>query len=258
MQTPEVPAQHPVQPVTHAAVLQASTSTTPPHATPVPHPATSTPRLRIRVPPPQLAEQLPHAPHSDITQSAPVHAASLQLRASSVEGHPAPPLAACRVTVRLRVWLPPPHGSEHWLQSLHCATAQSTLHTEDLVCVSWVGHGVPPLAEGVMTALLRVCCVLPTTQADQAPHCEATQSTGVPVQACWLQATTSCKTGHALPPFSGATMTVLVRLFCPPPQSASQPVQSPQSLTTQLTSTAHAGRVSHDWCCTRAGQAAPP
>ena len=226
---PEVPAQHPVHmpSMGHGVSLQASTSTTPPHATPVPHPATSTPRLRIRVPPPQLAEQLPHAPHSDITQSAPVHAASLQLRASSVEGHPAPPLAACRVTVRLRVWLPPPHGSEHWLQSLHCATAQSTLHTEALVCVSWVGHGVPPLAEGVMTALLRVCCVLPTTQADQAPHCEATQSTGVPVQACWLHTRDSFSVGHSVPPLLAGTNTSRARVCAPPPQST---LQAPHSL----------------------------
>lgn len=82
-------------------------------------------------------------------------------------------------------------------------------------CVN-VGHGAPPLADGVVIVLVCVCVpVVPQVVALhglRAPHEETEQSIG---QGGALQLVLSLSVGHAVPPLADGVVMVRVLVFVP-------------------------------------------
>jgi hypothetical protein len=81
-------------------------------------------RVRVRCPVPQDWLQSLHAPQSPTTQGR-EQGVVLQSASSVKAGHPAPPLAAGVITVRVRVCLPPPQVAEQVEKSDQPLTTQS-------------------------------------------------------------------------------------------------------------------------------------
>src|SRR3954465_5542581 len=95
-----------------------------------------------------------------------------------------PPFAAGVVTVRLRVWVPPPHVAEQVDQSLQALTAQSTGIGHAWVLHAWLsisaGQAMPPFAAGAVPVRLRDWVPPPhvAEQADQSLQALTMQSAG--------------------------------------------------------------------------------
>jgi hypothetical protein len=111
----------------HGSVLQARDSSSAGHAAPPLAAAVTMLRVRTWVPPPQGSEQGPQADQSLTTQST-GHGSVLQERDSLSTGQAAPPLAAATTMLRVRIWVPPPQGSEQGPQSDQSETTQLTGH----------------------------------------------------------------------------------------------------------------------------------
>jgi hypothetical protein len=83
-------------------------------------------RVRIRVPPPHIRLHSLHSLQALTSQSTGMGQGSLlQARVSMSSGQAMPPLPGCWRTVRLRVWVPPPHVLLHSLQLPQSLTRQS-------------------------------------------------------------------------------------------------------------------------------------
>lgn len=123
------------------STLQASLTFRAPQALPPCLGCRLTPRMRVRVPEPQVLSQGVHELHVCSTQST-GQACGLHNSVSEfVEGHDTPPCAAARSVVRARVRVPPPHVVLHSSQepqsdilqstgqccALHCFVSVSTL-----------------------------------------------------------------------------------------------------------------------------------
>ena len=87
-------------------------------------------RCRMRMPPPQLTEQLVQSPNEVTTQSMGqtwgIHTCS-----AVSAPHALPPSCTAVATVRLLVCTPAPHVFEHALHADHCDSTQSTGHASD-------------------------------------------------------------------------------------------------------------------------------
>ncbi len=87
------------------------------HAAPEPDGVTLTERVRVREPPPQLALQEPHTPHSDTWQSTFVltdeQLCVLHDSVSTISPQLAPPPVGCWVTTFWRARTPEPHDRVH-------------------------------------------------------------------------------------------------------------------------------------------------
>jgi hypothetical protein len=112
---------------------------------------TDAPRVRTRVPPPQVLEHVDHGPHAATTQSTAHGRSRCEHAATSRRsgGHAPPLCAGATATDRARALVPlPPHVREHAVQFDQGVTAQSTGHG----CVAhgrvWFsgGHALPPNA----------------------------------------------------------------------------------------------------------------
>ena len=84
------------------------------------------------------------------------------------------PLRAAGLTiVLLRDWNPPLHGCEHFENSVHALTTQSTFGGHDLSCVHdltsfVIAHGCPPLQGFLRTSRRRVCEPAPQVDEQEA------------------------------------------------------------------------------------------
>jgi hypothetical protein len=219
-------------------------------------------RVRVWVPPPQVAEQVDQSLQGLTAQSTGIgHAWVLHVWVSVSAGQAIPPLAGWVVTVRVRVCIPPPQAAEQADQSLQGLTAQSTGTTHAWVLQSWLsvraGQAIPPLAAGVTT--VRVRCWVPPPQVFeqvvQALQALTTQSTGAG-QAWVLHGCITLSAGQAIPPLAAGVTTARVRAWVPPPQVLLQVDQSVHGPTTQSTGTTHAW-VLQSWLSVRAGHAFP-
>jgi hypothetical protein len=173
-----------------------------------------------------------------------------------------PPFDAGVVTVRLRVWVPPPHIAEQVDQSLQALTAQLTGVGHAWVLQGWLslraGQARPPPDGWVTTVRVWVWVPPPqdSLQVDQSLQALTAQST-LTTQAWVLQSWLSLRAGQARPPFDAGVTTVRVRCWVPPPHVFEQTDQSLQALTAQSTGGGHAWLL-HGCISARAGQAAPP
>ena len=142
-------------------MLQSSVSSSDPHTLPPCAVFVVMPRLRVRMPAPQVTEQGPNGPHWVMTQSM-GHAASLQRRVSVRCAHAAPPAETGTRVERVRACVPAPHDKVHALHVLQLDSAQSRGHAcvLQLRCWAW-GHCVPPKLDGVMTVTSRFCQPVP-------------------------------------------------------------------------------------------------
>jgi hypothetical protein len=173
-----------------------------------------------------------------------------------------PPFEAGVVTVRVCVWVPPPHIAEQADQSLQALTMQLTGVGHAWVLQAWLslkaGQAVPPPEGWVTTVRVRVWVPPPqvSLQVDQSLQALTAQLTGT-THAWVLQSWLSVRAGQAMPPFDAGVTTVRVRCWVPPPQVFEQTDQSLQALTAQSTGGGHAW-VLQACMSLRAGQAAPP
>ena len=99
------------------------------HGVPPCSAAVVTVRLRACVPPPHVTEHASNAPHT-LSTHATGHGCALHACASTSDAHAAslPPYAAAVVTLRVRVWLPPPQSTLHAPNGPQTDVAQSTGH----------------------------------------------------------------------------------------------------------------------------------
>lgn len=226
----------------HACSLQAWVSLIGPwHSIPPFDAGVFTVRVRLCVPPPQVFEHVPNALQSFHSQSTGTgHACSLHAWLSLVgPSHSMPPPEAGVFTVRVRVWVPPPHVFEHVPNALQSFQTQSTGMGHACSLQAWLSlvgpsHALPPLDAGVFTVRVRVC-VPPPHIFEHVPNAVQsfqTQSTGG-VHAASLQALVSLSAGQAAPPLAGCVMMVRVRDWVPPPHSTEHPCHSPKALTLQ-------------------------
>jgi len=129
----------------HLSVLHAPTSV--PVAQPLPPnaDAMSMPRVRVRLPPPQLWLQAPQLAQAPITQSI-GHSVVLQVPLAESGGQRAPPKLAGIISKRMRVRVPPPHVALHVLHEPHDVASQSTGHGAVLhaAMLFTLPHGLPP------------------------------------------------------------------------------------------------------------------
>ena len=175
---------------------------------------------------------------------------------SSSRGHAAPPLALGTVTLRVRVWVPPPHSVEQDPQSVHEPTWQSTGHA--CVLQFWdsvnVGHAAPPFKGCVVTVRVRDCVPPPQSLSHvlHEDHDDTLQSTGQP---CVLHADVSVRAGHDVPPLAGWTVMMRVLVWMPPPHVLVHDEYGVHAPTSQLIG--H-GWVLHSELSARAGHGAPP
>ena len=139
----------------------------------------------------------------------------MQARASVSSWHGLPPCWTFSMTPRLREDDPPPHVSEHALQSFQLDMTQSVGHgceLHSLTCSRCL-HSLPPKAVGVTMERWRVRYPWPHVLV-QAPshgiHAESTQSTG---HMCVLHACVLSKVGHCLPPNATAVVMLRVRFW---------------------------------------------
>jgi hypothetical protein len=147
-------------------------------------------RVRVMVPPPHAAEQLPHPPHKPTWQltgqPCVLHAAF-----SRVAGQAVPPLSGGTVTNRVRVMVPPPHAAEQLPYALHKPTSQLTGHPM-----------IHKVAEGEKSQ----------HHKHRQPRTRTTNG-----EPCVLHDKASDVGGQAVPPFTGNTVTARVRVEVPPP-----------------------------------------
>ena len=118
-------------------------------------------RVRIRVPPPHIRLHSLHSPQGLTSQSTGMGQGSLlQARVSMSSGQAIPPLPGCRVTVRVRVCVPPPHIRLHSPHSPQGLTSQSTGMGQGSLLQARVsmssGQAIPPLPGCWRTVRLRV------------------------------------------------------------------------------------------------------
>jgi len=244
----------------HACVSAKAGQIEPPYAGDV-----TTARRRVVEPPPHVAEQvdqLDHAPTSQLIG----HAAVLQPCTIVNDGHGVfSGSVGCCVTVRVAVWLPPPHLAEHSENCDHADTWQPCTGAggggggghraaQHNCCSVNDGHAAPPFLESVTIDRDRRWVPPPheAEQTDHAVHSETTQSTA---HACVLHACSRFVSGHAAPPFDAGVVTVRVLVWTPPPHALEQAPHSDHDDTWH--ETAQTGAV-HAWVSDRAGHAAPP
>jgi hypothetical protein len=167
-----------------------------------------------------------------------------------------PPCAAATSTLRWRVWLPPPHVTEHACHASHADISQSTGHESVLhACVSSTApHPVPPNCAA--TCVLRTRCCMPPPhvleQSPHAPHCDCWQWMGHDI-ALQLCASVSCP--QAFPPCSGCVVTMRARVCWPSPHVALHAAKPAHADNTQSTGQ---GSLLQLRVSTRAGHAVPP
>lgn len=116
----------------------------------------TTDRVCVLVPLPHDVEQFENSPQSDTTQST-GQGSVLQGWEDSRLSHWFPPWAGARLTVRVRVWVPPPHDTGQTLYGPHSDNSQCTGHS-----FSWQsrvsesgGHLAPPLVEACLIVRVR-------------------------------------------------------------------------------------------------------
>jgi len=137
-------------------------------------------RVCVCKPPPHGSEHTDQDDHSLTAQST-GHNWVLQVWDCVNDGHTLPPYAACCVTVRVWIWVPPPHVVEHVDHADQSLTRQSLGHSPTLHTCEVLGTGVLHVApDGHVT--VRVCT--PPSQAlEQADHSPTAYATS---QACML------------------------------------------------------------------------
>ena len=218
--------------------------------------ATSTVRVSVIWPPPQVVEHPALASHADILQST-GHPSVLQFRVSSILLVHLPPCFAALRTFRVNFWSPPPHVFVHVLLFSQFVISQSSgahaLLLQPAVRSSPAGHFMPPL-DGEVTTLRVLACCPPPQVLEHSPlfsHSEILQSTG---QSSSLQSSVSVKAGQALPPCTAAVVTVRVLDRVPPPHVT---LQLPFVHLLVIQSTGHFASL-HPVVRTRALHALPP
>merc|ERR1719487_1752230 len=112
------------QSILHFAILQLASSLVAPHGSPPCLASTSTLRSRSMTPPPHGALHELQPVHSPIWQFT-GQSSSPHFSTISKPGHSAPPFCGGVRTLRVKVWVPPPHVEVHALLS-HFETTQST------------------------------------------------------------------------------------------------------------------------------------
>eukprot|EP01012_Entosiphon_sulcatum_P065557 TRINITY_DN9450_c0_g1_i4.p2 TRINITY_DN9450_c0_g1~~TRINITY_DN9450_c0_g1_i4.p2 ORF type:complete len:251 (-),score=19.30 TRINITY_DN9450_c0_g1_i4:288-1040(-) len=167
---------------------------------------TRTDLVRIVVPLPHVLSQTLQDDQSLILQSI---GQGLALHVSSCvrsEGQERPPKAACVITERVLIALPPPHCTVQLDHNDQSDTTQS-------MGQGWVlqgrysvtlGQAAPPNAAATRVGRVRFCCPPPhsTEQLPQLPQAPTSHGTG---QGCGLQKTVSMRVsgdGQATPPFA--------------------------------------------------------
>ena len=207
-------------------------------------------------PAPQVLLQPDHAPQPVTTQST-GQGLSLQPRVSVSSGQMWPPWLACQMTVRERLWLPPPQLTEHCAHADHSDTSQWTGQgpsAHSAISCS-VGHAVPPWAAPIDTIRVRrrKATSVPTRQdSEQADHSDQAETSQCTGQYLSLQDLVWCRdSSQALPPCWAGVSIERVRADKPVPQDVEQCPQMLQALSVQSIGhgwTLHArvrSRVSH-------------
>jgi hypothetical protein len=199
------------QSILHSSVLHVSESVDAGHKAP-PEIGSTSVRVRLCEPVPQVREQGPQAAQDAATQSVGHVMALHTLDSSSTAVHPPLPTAGT-VTARVRVWLfPVPHVAAHADHGFHSPIWQSDGQASvvHVVASERSGHAVPanpPSAAaplGVRTFLVRVVIPEPphvTEHADHSPH-PSTEQSWQEFDVRTLQSTDSLTAGHAAPPLS--------------------------------------------------------
>ena len=222
--------------------------------------ATSTVRVSVFWPPPQVVEHPALASHTeshaDILQST-GQPSVLQFRVSSMLAVHLPPCFAALRTFRVNFWSPPPHVFVHVLLFSQFVISQSSgahaLLLQPAVRLSPAGHFMPPF-DGEVTTLRVLACCPPPQVLEHSPlfsHSEILQSTG---QSSSLQSSVSVKAGQALPPCTAAVVAVRDLDRVPPPHVTLQP---PFVHLLVIQSTGHFASL-HPVVRTRALHALPP
>jgi hypothetical protein len=231
----------------------------------------STVRVRVRAPAApsaasrQVCEQAPHADHADMTQSAGQEEEPHGKDCDMYE-HEMPPYMGARVTVRVRVCVPPPHVREHCPMGPQADSLQPSGHGLVLHCVSSVSTGqlTPPLGATCNTARYRrwypspherVHAVhvvqLPTVQWSSHGRHAPQPASCVPTPELWLKPAS----GQERPPLAGWTAVARVRAIVPAPQVVVHADQAPHAPMTQ--SAGHGSVLQYAVSCV-SGHATPP
>ena len=149
--------------------------------------------------------------------------------------HTFPPKATAVVTVRPRVWAPPPQDLVHVLHEPQSDSPQSTGHScalHDWLSASG-GHATPPKSTCVVTLRVRNCDPVPQdlVHVCHTPQSLTTQSTGQ--DTATLQVLVSESFPHATPAYCITFTTERERDCVPPAQDRVHVDQLPQSDWTQ-------------------------
>lgn len=189
--------------------------------------SSSTNRLRICCPTPQVVEQPPQLSQSPTLQLRCSHSRALQPRVSTkFTGHSLPPYSANRTTCRSRRVCPPPQVRSHGAHAVQSVTSQST-GDRSHVAVSrrFARQVLPPFAGCRVMFRLRVFC--PRTQwlhSAQSPISQSTASSHFSkLHGC---VSTREPSNRVASPFAGCS-SWRDRVWCPSPQDR---LQVPQGL----------------------------
>lgn len=122
--------------------------------------------VRVCEPPPQVTEHAPQVVQPPLIGAG--HAWLLQ-DCEVVPEHAAPPLAGAGA-VQVRVWIPPPHATEHAPQPLQPPLTTAAQAVVLQVCVRTAGpeQVVPPPEGGGLVQLRELVCVPPPQLTEHA------------------------------------------------------------------------------------------
>mmetsp|Transcript_40498 Transcript_40498/g.128158 ORF Transcript_40498/g.128158 Transcript_40498/m.128158 type:complete len:255 (+) Transcript_40498:3204-3968(+) len=233
IQAPQAPSKHPLR---HDSALHEATSSLScgTQSAPPFRGQTATPRPRLWLPPPQVAEQADHACQSPHRQSACPHLVSRHEPTSSKgDPQPEPSGEASVCTMRFRDLVPAPHREEHADHAIHseswqltgpCAKQGPSLHAA--TCRSEVLPHLPPMSFTEAMFRSRYFCP-PKQDLSQALHSVqalSVQSSGAVLQPC----ISLNSEGHSAPPLIGDLWMERLRYCCGCVRShTDQELQSP-------------------------------
>jgi len=230
-------ADHADQPLTtqltgHACVLHGCEANKVGHRVPPWADAVTMLRDCVCTPVPQGFEQADHADHALTTQLR-GHGCWLQACDSVKAGHMTPPLAACTVMGRARVWRPPLQVAEHADHADQAPTTQLTAQAAELHACE--ATGLAPreawqFASWPSEQVTERVWTPPPHDLEHTDQAPVSQFGHARVLHDWV----CVKTGHGMPPLAAATVTVRVDVCLPPPHWAEHTDHADQPLTTQL------------------------